>query len=163
MTVFSWTHHNLEMSWQLDPFFPLQFACLNCHHMLLYLWPDSSTTDFFEGKSSLLTLGFGSNLQVLRKSVLQLKQSNSRCNFIFDLPWIFKCFVYFPRSLFSSLSSVSSNRLLEWILTRKDKDNPICKTEKETQMYRTDFGALWEKARVGCSERIALKQAYYHG
>ena len=25
-------------------------------------------------------------------------------------------------------------------------------------MYRTDFGALWEKARVGCSERIALKQ-----
>ena len=27
--------------------------------------------------------------------------------------------------------------------------NPICKTEKETQMYRTDFGILWEKARVG--------------
>ena len=25
-------------------------------------------------------------------------------------------------------------------------------------MYRTDFGTLWEKARVGCSERIALKQ-----
>ena len=30
--------------------------------------------------------------------------------------------------------------------------NPKCKTEKETQMYRTDFGTLWEKARVGCSE-----------
>ena len=28
-------------------------------------------------------------------------------------------------------------------------DNPICKTKKETQMYRTDFGTLWEKARVG--------------
>ena len=41
--------------------------------------------------------------------------------------------------------------------------NPICKTEKETQMYRTDFGTLWEKARVGCSERIALKQVYYKG
>ena len=27
-------------------------------------------------------------------------------------------------------------------------DNPICKTEKETQMYRTDFWTLWEKARV---------------
>ena len=27
--------------------------------------------------------------------------------------------------------------------------NTICKTEKETQMYRTDFWALWEKARVG--------------
>ena len=28
-------------------------------------------------------------------------------------------------------------------------DNPICKTEKETEMYRTDFWTLWEKARVG--------------
>ena len=35
-----------------------------------------------------------------------------------------------------------------------------CKTEKETQIYRTDFWTLWEKARVGCSERIALKQVY---
>ena len=25
-------------------------------------------------------------------------------------------------------------------------------------MYRTDFGTQWEKARVECSERIALKQ-----
>ena len=40
-------------------------------------------------------------------------------------------------------------------------DNPICKTEKETQVYRTDFWTLREKARVGCSERIALKQVYY--
>ena len=30
-------------------------------------------------------------------------------------------------------------------------------------MYRTDFGTLWEKARVGYSERIALKQVYYQG
>ena len=42
-------------------------------------------------------------------------------------------------------------------------NNPICKTEKETQMYRTDFRTLWEKARVGCSERIALKQVYHQG
>ena len=28
-------------------------------------------------------------------------------------------------------------------------------------MYRTDFWTLWEKARVGCSERIELKQVYY--
>ena len=40
-------------------------------------------------------------------------------------------------------------------------DNRICKIEKETQMYRTDFWALWEKVRVGCSERTALKQVYY--
>ena len=30
-------------------------------------------------------------------------------------------------------------------------------------MYRTDFWALWEKARVGWSERIALKHVYYQG
>ena len=42
-------------------------------------------------------------------------------------------------------------------------NNPTCKTEKKTQMYRTDFWTLWEKARVGCSERIALKQVYYLG
>ena len=29
----------------------------------------------------------------------------------------------------------------------------ICKTEKETEMYRTDFWTLWEKARVVCFER----------
>ena len=46
---------------------------------------------------------------------------------------------------------------------RKMVTNPICKTEKETQMYITDFWTLWEKARVGCSERIALKQVYYQG
>ena len=31
----------------------------------------------------------------------------------------------------------------------------ICKTEKETRMYRTDFWILWEKARVGCFKRTA--------
>ena len=30
-------------------------------------------------------------------------------------------------------------------------------------MYRTDFGTLWEKARLGCSKRIAFKQVYYQG
>ena len=44
-----------------------------------------------------------------------------------------------------------------------DNDNPICKTEKEIQMYRTEFWTLWEKARVGCFERIELKQVYYQG
>ena len=40
-------------------------------------------------------------------------------------------------------------------------DNPICKTEQETQMHRTDFWTLWEKAKVGCFERTALKHVYY--
>ena len=27
-------------------------------------------------------------------------------------------------------------------------DNPVCKTAKETQMYRTDFWTLWDRERV---------------
>ena len=46
-------------------------------------------------------------------------------------------------------------------ILKDGNNNPICKTKKETQMYRTDFGTQWEKARVGCSERISLKQVYY--
>ena len=48
-------------------------------------------------------------------------------------------------------------------ILKDGNDNPICKTEEETQMYRTDFWTLWEKARVECPERIALKQVYYQG
>ena len=28
-------------------------------------------------------------------------------------------------------------------------DNPTCETARETQMYRTVFWTLWERARVG--------------
>ena len=48
-------------------------------------------------------------------------------------------------------------------ILKDGNDNPICKTEKETQMYRTEFWTLWEKAREGYSERTALKQVYYQG
>ena len=48
-------------------------------------------------------------------------------------------------------------------ILKDGNDNLICKTEKETQMNRTDFFRLWEKARVGCFERTALKHAYYQG
>ena len=41
-------------------------------------------------------------------------------------------------------------------------DNPVCETAKETQMYNKVFWTLWEKARVGGFERIALKHVYYH-
>ena len=40
-------------------------------------------------------------------------------------------------------------------IQKDGNDNPICKTEKETRMYRTDFWTLCEKARVGCFERTA--------
>ena len=42
-------------------------------------------------------------------------------------------------------------------ILKDGNDKPMCKTDKETQMYRTDFGTLWEKVRVGCSERTASK------
>ena len=35
--------------------------------------------------------------------------------------------------------------------------------QKETQMYRTEFWTLWEKARVGCFDRTASKHVYYLG
>ena len=56
------------------------------------------------------------------------------------------------------VSPIISNKLKDFKIR---KHNPICRTEKETQMYRTDFWTLWEKVRVGWSERIALKHAYY--
>ena len=34
-------------------------------------------------------------------------------------------------------------------IQKDGKDNPVCKTAKETQMYRTVFWTLWERARVG--------------
>ena len=48
-------------------------------------------------------------------------------------------------------------------ILKDGNDNPICKTEKETQMYRTDFWTLCEKARVGCFKITALKHVYYLG
>ena len=35
----------------------------------------------------------------------------------------------------------------------KAHNHPRCKTEKETQMYRTDFWTLWEKVRVGAPRK----------
>ena len=38
----------------------------------------------------------------------------------------------------------------------------LCKTAKETQMYRTVFWTLWERERVGWFRRMALKHVNYH-
>ena len=48
-----------------------------------------------------------------------------------------------------------------WNLERCN-DNPVYKTAKETQMYRTEFWTLWERERVGWFGRTALKHVYYH-
>ena len=34
-------------------------------------------------------------------------------------------------------------------IQKDGNDDPICKTVKDTQMYRPVFWTLWEKARVG--------------
>ena len=42
-------------------------------------------------------------------------------------------------------------------------NDPICKIEKETQMYRTDFWTLWEKVSAGHFKRTGSKHVYYLG
>ena len=37
------------------------------------------------------------------------------------------------------------------------------KKKKKTQIYRTVFWTLWEKARVGCFKRTASNHVYYLG
>ena len=98
--------------------------------------------------------------------------------------WIWKLWYIYTMEYYSTIKKNSfESVLMRWVklepiiqseVSQKDKhqysilthiygilkdgnNNPICKTEKETQMYRADFGTLWEKARVGCSERTALK------
>ena len=46
-------------------------------------------------------------------------------------------------------------------ISKDGNNNPICKAEKETEMYRTDFWTLWEKVRMGWFERISLKHVSY--
>ena len=41
-------------------------------------------------------------------------------------------------------------------------NNPVCETAKETQMYRTVFWTLRERARMEWFGRMALKHVYYH-
>ena len=70
--------------------------------------------------------------------------------------WVFP--VYQVRALVSCIQPG-----LVICFTLDGNNNPICKTEKETQMYRTDFWTLWEKARVGCFKRTASKHVYHLG
>ena len=91
--------------------------------------------------------------------------------------WIRKLWYVYTMDYYSAIkkNSFVSSHLMRWMklepiiqseVSQKDKDqyiilmningilkdgndNPICKTEKETQMYRTDFWTLWEKARLG--------------
>ena len=47
-------------------------------------------------------------------------------------------------------------------IQKDGNNNPVCETAKETQMYRTVFWTLWERARVGLFGRMELNHEYYH-
>ena len=42
-------------------------------------------------------------------------------------------------------------------ILKDGNNNPVCKTAKETQMYRTVFWTLWERERMGLFGVIAWK------
>ena len=42
-------------------------------------------------------------------------------------------------------------------IQKDGNDDPVCKTAKETQMYRTGFWTLWKSERVGWLGIMALK------
>ena len=42
-------------------------------------------------------------------------------------------------------------------IQKDGNNNPVYETAKETLMYRTVFRTLWERERVGCFGRMALK------
>ena len=69
----------------------------------------------------------------------------------------------FQHQPFGSGCFVAGSSKRVWKSMPDVNDNPICRTEKETQMYRTDFWTLREKARVGCFKRTASKHVYYLG
>ena len=76
--------------------------------------------------------------------------------------------LFFPSALLStflpcSLLPCTIQIILNFILKIDVNDSPVCRTEGETQMYRTDFWTLWEKARVGCFKRAASKHVYCLG
>ena len=53
-------------------------------------------------------------------------------------------------------------RLKRLSSSSSSNNNPICETAKETQIYRTVFWTLWERAKVGRFGRMALKHVYCH-
>ena len=105
--------------------------------------------------------------------------------------WIRKLWYIYTMDYYSAIKKdLFESVLMRWMklepiiqseVSQKDKDqysilmhlymkfrkmvtiNPTCKTEKETQIYRTDFWTLWEKAGMGCFERTALKHIYSQG
>ena len=146
------------------------------------MWAPSHTLHLQVG-SCLLHLGPSPELNSFHSQNITLP-----CYFPSADEWIRKLWYIYTMECYSAIKNNSfESVLMRWMklepiiqseVSQKDKDqysilthiygilkhgndNPICKTEKETWMYRTDVGTLWEKVRVGCSERIALKQVYY--
>ena len=94
--------------------------------------------------------------------------------------WIRKLWYIYTMECYSAIiKNTFESVLMRWLklepiiqseVSQKEKhqysiignDNPVCETAKKTQMYRTVFWTLWERARVGWFGRMALKHACYH-
>ena len=111
----------------------------------------------------------GSNLRLLhllhwQADSLPVSHQGNPTDFYSLSKWTIK--FHFGASFSSTYTKIGTiQRWLAWPLRKDDTQIHeafhIFKTEKETQMYRTDFWALWEKARVGCFKRTASKHVYY--
>ena len=104
--------------------------------------------------------------------------------------WIRKLWYIYTMEYYSAIKKGSfESVLMRWMklepiiqseVSQKDKDQysvlmhiymefrkmvmiTLYAKQKRRQMYRTEFWTLWEKARVGCFERTALKHVYYLG
>ena len=78
--------------------------------------------------------------------------------------WIGKLWYIHNMEYYSAIKKNSfESVLMRWMKLEPVIQREVSQKDKDqysilTHIYRTDFVTLWEKARVGCSERIALKQ-----
>ena len=97
-----------------------------------------------------------------------VQEGGDICVSITDSCWYMAWTNIILESNFFQLKKLRCLKRSDWCLWKSFKFKSkqiyvLCKTEKETQMYRTEFWTLWEKARVGCFKRTASKHVYFLG
>ena len=98
-----------------------------------------------------------------KKSILipiPKKCSTKECSYYWTIVLISHAGNVCLKILHTKLHHYASQELLD--VQFGFNDNPVCETAKQTQMYRTVFGTLWERKRVGRFWGMTLKHVYYH-